>query len=86
MDYDYEYLKKEVQALTGIDLNAYKEKQMKRRIDNLVEKRKIDGYDKYVQALKSDTEVFDDWQSYYSDGSQHGSIAKWNDGALQQVV
>ncbi|MDE6990825.1 MAG: chemotaxis protein CheR, partial [Lachnospiraceae bacterium] len=32
MVYDYEYFKKEVFALTKIDLNAYKEKQMKRRI------------------------------------------------------
>ena len=29
MAYDYEYFKKEVFALTKIDLNAYKEKQMK---------------------------------------------------------
>ena len=39
--FDYEYLKKEVYALTKIDLNAYKEAQMKRRIDALIAKHKI---------------------------------------------
>ena len=41
MAYDYEYLKKAVFDLTKIDLNAYKEKQMKRRIDTLISKNKI---------------------------------------------
>ena len=53
MAYDYEYFKKEILALTTIDLNSYKEKQMKRRIDTLIAKHKIVGYDKYVQALRT---------------------------------
>ena len=53
MVYDYEYFKKEIYSLTTIDLNAYKEKQMKRRIDTLIAKHKIVGYDKYVQASMS---------------------------------
>ena len=36
MEFDYEYLKKEVLKMTQIDLNAYKERQMKRRIDKLI--------------------------------------------------
>lgn len=64
MAYDYEYLKKEVLALTAIDLNCYKEKQMKRRIDTLIGKHKIDGYDKYVQGLKSNEELFDEFINY----------------------
>ena len=35
---DYEDFKKFVLGLTGIDLNAYKEKQMRRRIDTLITK------------------------------------------------
>lgn len=46
MAYDYEYFKKEILSLTAIDLNSYKEKQMKRRIDTLISKHKIAGYDK----------------------------------------
>lgn len=64
MAYDYEYFKKEVFSLTNIDLNAYKEKQMKRRIDTLIAKHKITGYDKFVQTMKADKAVFDDFVNY----------------------
>lgn len=64
MAYDYEYLKKEVLALTGIDLDCYKEKQMKRRIDTLITKHKIEGYDKYVQCLKADKDLFEEFVNY----------------------
>ena len=66
MIYDYEYFKKEIYSLTTIDLNAYKEKQMKRRIDTLIAKHKIVGYDKYVQALKTDRELFEEFVGYRS--------------------
>ena len=64
MAYDYEYFKKEVMALTSIDLNAYKEKQMKRRIDTLITKNRIVGYDQYVQALRTDQARFDEFVNY----------------------
>jgi chemotaxis protein methyltransferase CheR len=64
MVYDYEYFKKEVYALTKIDLNAYKEKQMKRRIDTLITKHKVKGYDKFVEKLRDDKQVFDDFVNY----------------------
>lgn len=64
MVYDYEYFKKEILALTSIDLNCYKEKQMKRRIDTLITKHKIDGYDKYVFGLKSDKALFEEFVNY----------------------
>lgn len=64
MVYDYEYFKKQILTLTSIDLNAYKEKQMKRRIDTLISKHGIDGYDKYVQALKSDQKKFEEFVNY----------------------
>ncbi len=64
MAYDYEYLKKAVYELTMIDLNAYKEKQMKRRIDTLIAKHKIVGYDNYVKALKDDKALFDEFVNY----------------------
>ena len=64
MAYDYEYFKKEILSMTGIDLNAYKEKQMKRRIDTLISRRGITGYDNYVKALKTDAEIFDEFINY----------------------
>lgn len=62
--YDYEYFKKAVFDLTKIDLNAYKEKQMKRRIDTLIAKNKIVGYDKYIAALKADKGMFEEFVNY----------------------
>lgn len=64
MAYDYEYFKKEVYALTQIDLNAYKEAQMKRRIDTLISRYRIDGYENFVKALKDNTEVFEAFVNY----------------------
>lgn len=64
MAFDYEYFKKEIYALTTIDLNSYKEKQMKRRIDTLIAKHKIEGYDKYIQALKTDKQLFEEFVGY----------------------
>lgn len=62
--YDYEWFKKEVFALTKIDLNAYKEKQMKRRIDTLISKNRITGYDNYVKALKENKDKFEEFVNY----------------------
>ncbi|MCI8326744.1 MAG: hypothetical protein HFI37_03100 [Lachnospiraceae bacterium] len=53
---DYEKFKKDILSLTKIDLNAYKEKQMRRRIDTLITKNKVNSYDEYVRLIKSDTE------------------------------
>lgn len=42
---NYEKFKKDVYVLTKIDLNCYKEKQMRRRIDTLINKNGISTYD-----------------------------------------
>ncbi len=64
MEDNYELFKKDVFQLTKIDLNAYKERQMKRRIDALITKHKITTYKEYVQALKSNKEMFDEFVNY----------------------
>lgn len=64
MAYDYEYFKKEILSLTTIDLNSYKEKQMKRRIDTLIAKNGIVGYDKYVQGLRTNQALYDEFINY----------------------
>ncbi|MBQ4531051.1 MAG: protein-glutamate O-methyltransferase CheR [Lachnospiraceae bacterium] len=64
MAMDYEGFKKSVYDLTKIDLNAYKEKQMKRRIDTLIAKNNIVGYDNYVKAIKSDKDLFEGFVNY----------------------
>lgn len=64
MAYDYEYFKKAVFDLTKINLDAYKEKQMKRRIDTLIAKNKIVGYENYVAALKANPRMFEEFVNY----------------------
>ncbi len=61
---NYEQFKKDIFALTKIDLNAYKEKQMRRRIDTLIGKNKIDSYDKYVALIKQDKEKFEQFVNF----------------------
>ena len=64
MAMDYEGFKSAVFKLSSIDLNAYKEQQMKRRIDTLISRRKISGYDEFVTALKNDKELYEEFISY----------------------
>lgn len=61
---NYEKFKKDIYALTKIDLNAYKEKQMRRRIDTLIGKNKVDSYDKYVDLIKKDQEKFEQFVNF----------------------
>ena len=63
MDF-YEEFKSDVFKLTKIDLSAYKEKQMRRRIDSLVTKHSCKSYEEYVKLLKSDTAVFDEFVNF----------------------
>lgn len=61
---DYESFKKQVFDLTTIDLNAYKERQMKRRIDTLISRNNYSDYNSYVKALKSDKKLFEEFINY----------------------
>jgi chemotaxis protein methyltransferase CheR len=64
MESDYEKFKKDVFALTKIDLNAYKEKQMKRRIDTLITKNQATSYDQYVAMIKRDKDKFEQFVNF----------------------
>ena len=50
---NYEKFKKDILALAKIDLNSYKEKQMRRRINTLITKNHIATYDEYVALIKN---------------------------------
>lgn len=64
MELDYEGFKKAVFALTKIDLNSYKEKQMRRRIDTLISKNHISGYSKFIEEIKTNTKLFEEFVTY----------------------
>lgn len=61
---DYEGFKKEIYKMTGINLSLYKEKQMKRRIDSLIEKNKIVGYVDYVNTIKVNKSLFNEFINF----------------------
>lgn len=60
----YEAFKEQVFLLTKINLSAYKERQMKRRIDALINKHNIKTYDVYVNLLKTDKVAFEEFVNY----------------------
>lgn len=61
---DYEAFKGEVFKLSKIDLNAYKERQMKRRIESLIKKNGYKGFDDYLKALKTDKDIYEEFINY----------------------
>lgn len=61
---NYEKFKKDILQLAKIDLNSYKEKQMRRRINTLITKNKATTYDEYVAILKKDKEKFDQFINF----------------------
>ncbi len=61
---NYEKFKDNIFALTQIDLNAYKENQMRRRIDSLIAKNKILSYDAYVGLLQTNREKFEQFVNF----------------------
>ncbi|HBI73469.1 MAG TPA: chemotaxis protein CheR, partial [Lachnospiraceae bacterium] len=60
----YEVFKQSIYNMTKIDLNSYKERQMKRRIDALISKHGITSYADYVIKLKKDKVLFDEFVNY----------------------
>lgn len=64
MAYDYEQFKKAIFDLTKIDLSSYKERQMKRRIDALISKSGVAGYEEYVKLIKTDNARFEEFVTY----------------------
>lgn len=60
----YEAFKQSIFDMTKIDLNSYKERQMKRRIEALIAKHNINSYHDYVARLKADKAVYEEFINY----------------------
>ena len=60
----YEDFKKDIWGLTKIDLNSYKEKQMRRRIETLITKNNIKSYKDYVALIKKDKDKFEQFVNF----------------------
>ena len=61
---NYETFKTQIYQLTKIDLNSYKERQMKRRIDALIAKHKITSYNAYVDTIKKNAVMLEEFINY----------------------
>jgi len=51
---DFAEFKRKIYSLCGINLDGYKEKQLKRRIDSLMQSLALSDYDRYLQILGED--------------------------------
>lgn len=60
----YEIFKSKILELTKIDLNAYKERQMKRRIDTLISKYDISTYMDYIAKIKTNQQMYEEFINY----------------------
>ena len=60
----YEQFEAAIFKMTSIDLTAYKEKQMKRRIDTLINKHNISGYEDFVKEIKTDKKLYEEFVNY----------------------
>ncbi|EOD01638.1 CheR family methyltransferase [Caldisalinibacter kiritimatiensis] len=60
----YEFFKKQIYKLTDIDLNLYKEKQMRRRINSLANRNGFKDLEDYFYAIKKDRELFNEFINY----------------------
>lgn len=60
----YEEFKKTVYHMTKIDLSAYKEKQMRRRIESLVTRNGCTSYEEYVRLLTTDKKIFEEFVNF----------------------
>ena len=64
MAYMYEEFKKDVYALTDINLDMYKERQMKRRIEALISRKGFSGYKDFYEGMKQDDSLLRTFVSY----------------------
>ena len=60
----YEDFKKQINSLLNIDLNYYKEKQMKRRITSLLTRNNYKDFDDYYLGIKNNKKILNEFINY----------------------
>ncbi len=63
---NYEKFKKDIHDYLNIDLNSYKERQMKRRIDSLIFKNGCSSYSEYFSKIKGNKSSLDQFMGYFT--------------------
>lgn len=64
MAYGYEEFKVDVYELTDINLDMYKERQMKRRIESLIQRKGFEGFESFYKGMKQDKGLLRTFVSY----------------------
>ncbi len=65
-DLGWSYFKRQVQRLTGVDLNAYKEPQMRRRLGQMMSRRGATGWAIYARRLKEDEAALAEFRDFFT--------------------
>ena len=60
----YDLFKKQIKQLSGINLDSYKENQMKRRLDSLLVRNKLRDYHEYISLIKGDRTKLEEFISF----------------------
>ncbi len=60
----YDEFALKIKNLCQIDLNSYKEKQMRRRIESLIRKNGLDNYNSYYNLLMSNKKHLQEFLGY----------------------
>ena len=63
-DKEYEYIKSKVRDLVDIDLNHYKEKQMRRRLTSFMERSQAPDLDTYFISAQKDQEMLQELKDF----------------------
>ena len=61
---DFELFTKRVYSITGIDIEYYKERQMKRRIDSLIKRHKYSSYEEYLFYMEKNPSLLKEFTNY----------------------
>ncbi len=61
---DYEKLKRDIHKTLGIDLTAYKDQQMRRRINQWIERHQLKTYNQLVATLETDIDHREKFREY----------------------
>lgn len=61
---DYQYFIQEFKRHSKIDLGKYKETQMIRRLENLMQKKQMKGFRQLADAMKTDRKLVEELKSY----------------------
>lgn len=64
MEYDFEWFKDRIYELTTINLNKYKEQQMKRRINTYIYRRLKMDFKEFYEVISNDSHQLDNFVEY----------------------